>query len=233
MSYARMTDKQKILAAEVSDLLAEAERIDKDEDARFGKDNKGYRLPDELARRESRLVKITEAKAAFAAEARERAAAEAAERSRAAGKADGTIAERSAAAAERAVRKPRAQRNVTDPESRIMKTADGSFAQCFNAQAVVDADHQVIIATDLNNCASDSQTFTPMMEQARRNTGGAPKPALTDARYCSEANLEAAAQFAEQTGTEFLIAPGLRRRTARTRRGKSANSSRCSGPSIR
>ncbi len=42
-----------------------------------------------------------------------------------------------------------------------MKAADGSFAQCFNAQAVVDADHQVIIATDLNNCAADSQSFTP------------------------------------------------------------------------
>jgi len=89
-----------------------------------------------------------------------------------------------------------------------MKTADGSFAQCFNAQAVVDAGHQVIIATDLNNCAADSQTFTPMMEQARRNTGRAPKQALADAGYCSEANLEAAAQFAEQTGTEFQIAPG-------------------------
>ncbi len=78
-----------------------------------------------------------------------------------------------------------------------MKTADGSFAQCFNAQAVVDADHQVIIATDLNNCAAGSQTFTPMMEQARRNTGRAPKQALADAGYCWEANLEAAAQFAE------------------------------------
>ena len=54
MSYARMSEKQKILAAEVSDLLAEAERIDKDEDAKFGKDNKGYGLPDELARREGR-----------------------------------------------------------------------------------------------------------------------------------------------------------------------------------
>ena len=36
---------------------------------------------------------------------------------------------------------PKAQRNFTDPDSRIMKTADGSFAQCFNAQSVVDADH--------------------------------------------------------------------------------------------
>ena len=208
MSYARMTEKQKILAAEVSDLLAEAERIDKDEDAWFGKDNSGYGLPEELARREGRLAKITQAKAALEAEAAERAAAEAAERARVAGKDENTIAERAAAAHDRAVPPPKAQRNFTDPESRIMKTADGSFAQCFNAQAVVDADHQVIIATDLNNCAADSQTFTPMMAQARRNTGRAPKQALADAGYCSEANLEDAAKLTEQDGTEFLIAPG-------------------------
>ena len=121
MSYARMTDKQKILAAEVSDLLAEAERIDKDEDARFGKDNNGYGLPDELARRESRLVKITEAKAAFESEARERAAAEAAERSRAAGKDDGTIAERSTAAAERAATE--VPRNSGHPPPQLLNSS--------------------------------------------------------------------------------------------------------------
>ena len=208
MSYARMTEKQKVLAEEVSALLAEAERIDKDEDARFGKDNSGQGLPAELARRESRLAKIAEAKAALEAEARERTAAQAAERARQAGKDDDTIAERALAAAARAVPKPTAQRNFTDPESRIMKTADGSFAQCFNAQAVVDADHQVIIATELDNCAADSQTFTPMMEQAQRNTGRAPKQALADAGYCSQANLEDAAELTEQHGTEFLIAPG-------------------------
>ncbi len=161
MSYARMSEKQKILAAEVSELLGEAERIDKDEDAKFGKDNSGYGLPEELARREGRLAKIKQAKAALESEALERAAAEAAERARAAGKDEDTIVQRAAAAHDRAVPTPRAQRNFTDPDSRIMKTADGSFAQCFNAQAVVDADHQVIIATDLDNCAADSQSVTP------------------------------------------------------------------------
>ena len=208
MSYARMSDKQKILAAEVTDLLAEAEKVDTDEDAMFGKDNKGYGLPEELARREGQLAKITQAKAALEVQARERAAAEAAERARAAGKDEDTIAGRAATAWERAVPKPKAQRNFTDPDARIIKTADGSFAQCLGAQAVVDADHQVIIATDLNNCAADSQTFKPMMAQARRNTGRAPTQPLADAGYCSQANLEAAAKLTEQDGTQFLIAPG-------------------------
>ena len=63
MSYARLTDKEKVLAQEVSDLLAAAEAIDKAEDAKFGKNRRGDELPDELARRESRLVKLRQAKA--------------------------------------------------------------------------------------------------------------------------------------------------------------------------
>jgi len=55
---------------------------------------------------------------------------------------------------------------------------------------------------------ADSQTFEPTMEQARRNTGRAPKQALADAGYCSETNLEAATKLTDQHGTEFLIATG-------------------------
>ena len=113
MSYARMSEKQKILAAEVSELLAETERIDTDEDARFCKDNSGYGLPGELVRREGRLAKIKQAKAMLEPEAAERAAAEAADRARATGKDEDTIAERAALAVGRAVPKPKAQRNAT------------------------------------------------------------------------------------------------------------------------
>jgi hypothetical protein len=42
---------------------------------------------------------------------------------------------------------PRAQRNFTEPDARIMKTADGSFRYCYNAQAVVDEQLQVILST--------------------------------------------------------------------------------------
>ena len=208
MSYARMSEKQKVLAAEVSALLAEAEQIDHDEDAEFGRDNKGYGLPAELARRESRLAKITQAKEALEAQAKERAVAQAQQRAKAAGKDEDTVAARAATAGARAVPKPAAQRNFTDPESRIMKTTDGSFHQCFNAQAVVDEDHQVIVATDLNNCAADSQALVPMTEQISGNTGLVPKELLADAGYCSEANLEAAAQITTECGTQFLIATG-------------------------
>jgi transposase len=208
MSYARMTEKEKILAAEVSALLAEAERVDKAEDVKYGKDRRGDELPDELARRESRLAKLREAKQTLeeqaAAQAEAAAAVKAAER----GEDEDSTAERVALARENAAVKPKAQRNFTDPDSKIMKTADGSFAQCYNAQAVVDADHQVIVATDVNDCAADVGNLIPMTEQVAANTGRAPGELLADAGYCSDDNLIQAGEIAERGGTEFYVATG-------------------------
>ena len=186
MSYARMSEKEKILAQEVSDLLAEAEATDRAEDARYGKDRRGDELPEELRRRETRLAKIREAKQALEDEARERAEAAAEVRAAEKGEDDDTTAERVAAAGERATVRPKAQRNFTDPESRIMKTSDGAFHQCFNAQAVVDAAHQVIVAAGVTDCAADVANLIPMTEQTIDNTGHAPTQLLADAGYCSE-----------------------------------------------
>jgi transposase len=208
MSYARMSEKEKVLAGEVSALLAEAARIDREEDAEHGKDRRGDELPAELARRESRLVKIREAKAALEAEAREAAEDQARAKARERGEDEATAERRASEAGAGAVPKPKAQRNFTDPGSRIMKTADGSFHQCFNGQAVVDAKCQVIVAADLNDCAADVANLIPMTEQTRNNTGRAPKKLLADAGYCSEDNLKQAAKVTAQTGTEFLVATG-------------------------
>jgi len=208
MSYARMSEKEKILAQEVSALLAEAERIDRAEDAEFGRNRRGDELPEELRRRETRLAKIREAKKALEDEARERAVAEAAQKARDRGEDDDTVAERVAEAGRKAAPKPKAQRNFTDPESKIMKTADGSFHQCFNGQAVVDAEHQVIVAADVTDCAADVGNLIPMTDQATANTGQVPSEVLADAGYCSEHNLDHAAALSASTGTEFFIATG-------------------------
>ena len=66
-----------------------------------------------------------------------------------------------------------------------MKTADGSFHYCYNAQAVVDADHQVIVATGLNNTAVDVQQLVPMLEKTRDTNGSLGGQFLADAGYCS------------------------------------------------
>lgn len=211
MSYARLTDKEKILAEEISALLAEAQQIDDAEDAKFGTDRRGDELPAELARRESRLVKLREAKKALEDEAREAAAEHAADLARRKGADEDTVAERAAHAAAAAVPKPKAQRNFTDPDSKIMLTGDGSFAQCYNAQAVVDADNQVIVAADLHDCASDVVSLIPMTEQIEANTGQHPEQLLADAGYCSADNLDKAIEVTEQTGMEFFIATGRRK----------------------
>ena len=125
MSYDRMKEKEKDLRAQVKDLLAQAEAADAGEDARHGRDQRGDELPAELSRRESRLKKIREAKRALEARAREKAAGEGGE-------------------ANAAKPKDKDQYNFTDPESRIMKGADG-FVQGYNAQAAVEPDLQLII----------------------------------------------------------------------------------------
>ena len=69
MSYERMGEAEKKLEAEVQALLQEAARVDAEEDGKYGKGKRGDELPAELARRESRLEKIREAKAALEQEA--------------------------------------------------------------------------------------------------------------------------------------------------------------------
>jgi len=212
MSYARMTEKEKVLAGEVSALLAEAERIDKAEDAEYGKNNRGDELPEELRRRETRLGKIREAKAALEEQAAQCAREHAQQRATDRGDDDDTAAATGAAAAQAAAPKPKAQRNFTDPDSKIMLTGDGAFHQCYNAQAVVDADHQVIVATEVGTNAADVGTLIAMTEHTLTNTGQVPGQVLADAGYCSANNLERAADFTAEHGTEFFIATGRRRR---------------------
>ena len=84
MSYGRMQQTEAALSAEVAELLRRAEAADREEDARYGAEQRGEELPAELARRESRLAKIREAKAALEAEARARARQRASRRRRAA-----------------------------------------------------------------------------------------------------------------------------------------------------
>ena len=84
--------------------------------------------------------------------------------------------------------KPKAQRNFTDPESRIMPTKNG-FEQCYNAQAGVDAKAQVIVACDVVNTHADCPQLLGMVDQVRTNLGRKPRVCSADAGFCSEANL--------------------------------------------
>ena len=127
MSYARLTEKQKVLADEISDLMAEARTVDAAEDARFGPGKRGGELPAELANGQRRAKAMKTARESIEAEAADRARCEAEEKARARGDDEEDVAGKGAAAAEAAEPKAKAQRNFTDPDARIMKTADGSY----------------------------------------------------------------------------------------------------------
>jgi transposase len=205
MSYERMLKAEPQLQAEVEAWLAAAERADEAEDAALG-EARGDEMPDWVADKTRRIAKIKEAKAALEAEAKGQAQAKAkaaAERAllKAQRKRKGRPAEpkakpapRPAAQAEpEATPQPKAQRNFTDPESRIMRGPDG-FLQGYNAQAAVDAKAQIIVAHGLSDCSADSGQLEPMVKAIRANTGRNPAQFSADAGYCSDANLAALAK---------------------------------------
>jgi hypothetical protein len=91
-----------------------------------------------------------------------------------------------------------------------MKTADGSFHYCYNAQAIVDADYQIIVATTLTNVAVDVEQVVPLVQKLHETVGVLPRQVLADAGYCSATNL-GYAKTIEATNdgqTEFFIATG-------------------------
>ena len=79
------------------------------------------------------------------------------------------------------------QRNFTDPESHIMRS-NGEMIQGYNCQAVVDGDHQVILAVGVSNQPPDVEHLIPMLERTIANTGAIPKTFIADAGYWSEEN---------------------------------------------
>jgi transposase len=215
MSYERMTRREKELAAEVARWFAAAEAADAAEDRAFGKDRSGEEMPDWVADKEKRLAKIREAKAALEAEARaaaeEKARAEAAaeEERRAKGrKKPGKKAKPPSGEPDR-----KAQRNFTDPESRVMLSKDG-FVQAYNAQAAVDGRAQIIVAHGLSNSQSDQDQLAPRLDDIRAHLGRRPKEVSADAGYCSEANLAA---FAERD-IEGYVAVARAKHAAKAKR---------------
>ena len=182
MSYGRMQEDEKRLKEEVKRLLKQAEATDAEEDARYGPDRRGDELPAELARRETRLQRIREAKRALEERAREQAKSK-------------------DEPEEKAKPEAKMQYNFTDPESRILPGADG-FVQAYNAQIAVEPDFQWIVGQRVTQAANDKQQLQPTLEAIRQQAGQTPQAVMTDSGYCSEANL----QYLEKKKIEGFIA---------------------------
>ncbi|WP_027189837.1 IS1182 family transposase [Fundidesulfovibrio putealis] len=190
-TWEKLTAKEQALLAEVESMLKRAESTDRDEDARFG-DDSGDGLP-KVSTAHERLALIRRAKAELEAQAREAAREQ-----------EDALKEREREEKEsgksKRGRKPKpvsaeveaeAKANLTDPESRIMKTRKG-YVQGYNAQATVSED-QIIVACDVVQDCNDFAQLKPMVELAEANLyeiGEEPGKLLADAGYCSENNLE-------------------------------------------
>jgi transposase len=172
MSYGRMKEKQQQLKAEVKQLLDQATAADELEDRQYG-GKRGDELPEELRRRETRLAKIKEAKKVVEQRARDKAAEEG----------------KSADEAKRAKPDDQDQYNFTDPESRMMKGADG-FVQGYNAQAAVEPKLLLIVGQSVTEATNDKKQLIPMVELIEQQSGQRPEAILADNGYCSEQNLE-------------------------------------------
>jgi transposase len=199
MSYDRMQEEQTRLKEEIAGMLAEAQAADDAEDARHGPDRHGDELPAELARRQSRLAKIQQAKAMLEERAQAEAAEEAARRA-----AEGKAPPKTAPAD--TVPEPKDQINFTDPESRIMKVSNKGWDQCGNAQAVAN-EQQIILAADVTDQANDKLQVVPMVDQTLQNLEAAGVEQaigamLADSGFYSETNTAAV----EQRGIDPYVA---------------------------
>ena len=199
-SYGRMGETEQRLKQEIEALLKQAEKTDAAEDVQYGKGKRGDELPDELARRENRLKKIQQAKAELEQQAKEKVAQQRAETER---KQAEREEEKRRTGKKKRGRKPKtpdpdkatpedtAQRNFTDPESRIMPDGanKGSFVQGYNAQIAVDSASQVIVAAEITQETNDKMQLIPMIAQMVMNLEQKPEKVSADTGYFSEANV--------------------------------------------
>ncbi len=189
MSYERMRETQLRLKREVREWFNRAQSADAAEDRQHGGTQRGDELPDWVADKQRRIGKIREAREALEAEAR--------------------TAGKTAPA-------PKAQRNFTDPESRIMHKSGHEYVQAYNAQAAVDSEAQVIVAHSLSNCGNDVHQLAPTLKQIKENTGRQAQEFSADAGYCSEGNLAVLARHRINS----YVATGRQRHDQRSATGQ-------------
>ena len=184
MSYGRMKEDITRLEREIAQLLDQAEATDARKDAQYGKDKRGDELPDELTRRETRLAKIKAAKRALEEEAKLGR-----EKEQKKPPSDESIPMAKVKTTTDAQGKERvddsAQRNFTDPESRIMPYQK-TFVQGYNAQIAVDSTHQIIVATDLSNHPKDDDLLKHIVKRLPEK----PEVLTADAAYGTPENIK-------------------------------------------
>lgn len=200
VSYEQLKKREESLAKHVDELrkqveaiLAKAEEIDAKEDALYGK-KKGTELPEGLQTKEGRLKKFRESLDAMKKDGLDKPVQQ--EQEAKSVKAEQAKTESSAAsgAAKRKRKRgsggAKAVRNLTDPDSRIMRCAGGNWIQGYNVQAVVDAEAQIIVAAGVTSEVNDMTQLEPMLEKTKALTGRMPDTATADAGYFNSKHIK-------------------------------------------
>lgn len=187
LRYGSLEAAEQALQAEVLRLLTEAQRIDDEEDNLHGASGRGDELPAELRRRETRLAKIRELKAQLEQEAQAAAAQEQKQKESDEPK---NYRRRRWLKNEcgKVVPKDSVQRNLTDPDSRLMMdTTTRNYEQAYNPQLAVDAAAQIIVAARVVQAPNDQEQLIPTVLQVKENLGSLPAIVSADGAYFSSA----------------------------------------------
>lgn len=187
MSYGRMTAVEPVLSAEVEGWLARANEIDAAGDIEHGRARRGDETPDWMADKQRRLEAIRAAKASLEAEA---ATPPDPEDESGPGASSGMRWQGRPLRGDDGGPPDRAQKNFTDPDSRILPTRDG-FIQGYNGQIAVDAAHQIIVAHRLVTTSADYRALVPLVDDISLHLGRKPREVSGDAGFATETNLAA------------------------------------------
>lgn len=218
MSYGRMRESERRLKAEIAAWFAKAEAADAAEDKEYSPDRRGNELPTWVADKQARVAKIKAARQALEAEARA-----AAESDGTGGKDDGpgpsTGMRKAGAPQANADGGPpdRAQRNFTDPDSRVLASR-GGWVQGYNAQIAVDAENQIVVAQCLGSQPVDAPALPKLIAAIRTNCGANPDEVSADSGYCTEANL---VHLARRRIAGYIATGRVRHRDGRSSRKSS------------
>lgn len=164
MSYGRMKEEEKRLKGEIESLLKKGEAIDEQENQELGADEDGYSLKDELARRESRLEKIREAKVALEEREKREQPEEPIDNKK--------------------------QISFADKEARCFAKKGEGTRYVYNGQAAVDMESQVIVENHIENTVSDAGAVWPMLENMKQEIGEKPEKLVMDSGYANSETLK-------------------------------------------
>jgi transposase len=226
MRYGQLSEQEQYWKQRVDELLRSAGEVDEEEDRRWGQGQPADPLPEELARGQSRLKRLEEAKRELELEARQRleeAQRDWTSRGKRGRPRKGEEPQLHAKECRKQRKRyyrargnaawPKRAQNLTDPDSRQMHdNGRGGIVQGYNAQLAVDGEAQVIVAAEVTQQVLDRGQLLAMMESTVHNAGQQPEVVTADAGYWDTETV----QQAIQSGTQVLVSPdGAGARTAR------------------